>query len=160
VYFSGSSEVSIDDKGRIVIPEKYRTDLGANFVVAKGNSGCLSIMTSEYWELKFASKFEDMEMLDEEAELLARWFCAEALVNCNPDSQGRISISSSLREYADLKPGHPVMILGMVKKLEIWDKAAYIEVRKKYTPGAIQRAATAMGMRRSSGVLELVGAED
>ena len=93
-------------------------------------------------------------MLNKHAIKLQRFFCAEAMTETNVDSQGRIPISSSLREFANLRNGSPVMILGLLKRLEIWDKEAWIAAREEISDDDLCDAADHVGL----GIGELIAA--
>ncbi|MGH9273068.1 MAG: division/cell wall cluster transcriptional repressor MraZ [Acidimicrobiales bacterium] len=124
--FIGTHEHGLDDKGRMVLPAKIRAQLGESGVIAKLD-GCLGLWTHEGF-LEVANVFEDaVEDADneddkEEALDAMRHFVGDA-VEITPDQQGRIVINATLREYAGL--GSEVVITGLIRRAEIWDKDAW-----------------------------------
>jgi MraZ protein len=141
VQFSGSYEHSLDDKGRIILPQTFRNGLRENFVITKGFDNCLFVFTKDYWEKQFESELARMPILDDDAINLQRFFCAEALVDQNTDAQGRIAISSSLREFANIRSKFPIIVLGSVNRVEIWDKEAWKVIRDSLTREVLTRSA-------------------
>lgn len=120
---TGSCEHSIDAKGRVIIPAKFRQELGESFYVSKGINGCLFAQSQEQWT-SFVSKFADKPMA--ESAVLMRFFCSGAeAVTVN--GQGRILIPEHLRKYAHLEK--EVTIVGIGLRAEIWDT----ETWKKYS---------------------------
>jgi MraZ protein len=124
--FIGTAEHGLADKGRMVLPAKIRAQLGESGVIAKLD-GCLGLWTHEGF-LEVATVFEDAvedaETDDAKADALdtMRRFVGDA-VEITPDQQGRIVINSTLREYAGL--GSEVVITGLIRRAEIWDRDAW-----------------------------------
>ena len=110
--FMGEYSHTIDAKGRIIVPVKFRESLGDNFVVTKGLDNCLFVYTKEDWQ-KFEEKFKNM--------LSKRRRRAEMEV----DKQGRILIPSVLREFASLEKD--VVFVGVGSRIEIWNRAGWDE---------------------------------
>ena len=106
---------TVDTKGRLFIPAKFREELGFNFVLTKGLENSLAIYPAEEWE-KFSEKI--CSIPTKESLVLRRFFMAPAQ-ECSPDVQGRILIPQSLREYAQLDKN--VKIIGMGNQIQIWD---------------------------------------
>ena len=107
---------SIDAKGRLIMPVRFRDDLGDNFVVSKGLDNCLYAYSIPEWE-----RFERLISSQKSAEsrMLQRFFFSGA-TECETDSQGRIVIPQPFREFAGLKKD--VVVLGVHNRAEIWDK--------------------------------------
>ena len=108
---------TIDEKGRVIVPAKYREQLGEKFTITIGLDGCLYIYTNEEIE----SKAETLMQLPEgpETRLFQREFLRNA-VECEVDKQGRILIPNKLREHAALKKD--VVFVGVINKIELWSK--------------------------------------
>ncbi|MFV9504912.1 MAG: division/cell wall cluster transcriptional repressor MraZ [Oscillochloridaceae bacterium umkhey_bin13] len=114
--FLGEFEHTIDEKGRVAIPARYREALGERFVITKGFEACIQAFPMPRWE-ETAAKINAMPLGSPEARNLRRLlFSAAAEVEF--DRQGRILIPPSLREYAGLT--EEVLITGMNTYFELW----------------------------------------
>ena len=101
IMFMGEYSHTIDAKGRIIVPAKFRESLGDNFVVTKGLDNCLFVYTSEDWR-KFEEKLRTLPLTNKDARKFTRFFLAGA-AEMEIDKQGRILIPSVLREFAALE---------------------------------------------------------
>ena len=119
--FMGEYSHTIDTKGRLIIPSKFREELGDEFVLTKGLDGCLSIYPMEQWKI-FEKKLEALPLTNKKARDFKRFFLGSATEG-ELDKQGRVLISSSLRAYADLEK--EVVLAGVLDKVEIWSKEAW-----------------------------------
>ncbi|HHT38540.1 MAG TPA: division/cell wall cluster transcriptional repressor MraZ [Mollicutes bacterium] len=117
----GEYHHTIDDKGRLIIPSKFRYDLGDKFVVTKGLDGCLFVYPKKEWE-NIITKLKVLPFTKKDARIFMRFFLSGA-TECEFDKQGRISITSPLAEYADLTKD--CVIIGVNDRLEIWSKARF-----------------------------------
>jgi MraZ protein len=122
--FMGQFSHSLDEKGRLIIPSKFRDELGRQFVVAKGYDSCLYAYSNEEW-MKFASEITELPETIEDNRIKRRYFLSTA-TDVEMDKQGRVLIPPYLRDAA--KIDKDVMIAGIGKKLEIWDSALWAEV--------------------------------
>lgn len=118
--FKGRSIHNLDEKGRLIVPAKYRPFLGERFVITQGLDKCLWIYPADEW-LNFEQKLVSLPIGDPRARAFTRRMFSNA-EDCIIDRSGRISIPQSLREYADLKENCPVIISGMGKRIEIWSE--------------------------------------
>ncbi len=119
--FIGTSNHNIDSKGRVIIPAKFREELGEVFYATKGKDHTVMILSKEGWEKlgeSLASKPSAMVVK------LKRFFFSSA-VELNPDKQGRVLLSQDLRDYAGLDKD--VVINGAGSQVEIWDAARWNE---------------------------------
>lgn len=123
IMFMGEYSHTIDAKGRIIVPAKFRESLGDNFVVTKGLDNCLFVYTSEDWR-KFEEKLRTLPLTNKGARKFTRFFLAGA-AEMEIDKQGRILIPSVLREFAALEKD--VVLVGVGSRIEIWDKARWNE---------------------------------
>jgi len=114
----GEYHHTIDDKGRLIIPSKFRYDLGDKFVITKGLDGCLFVYPKNEWE-NIISKLKILPFTKKDARIFMRFFLSGA-TECEFDKQGRISITSPLAEYAELTK--ECVIIGVNDRLEIWSK--------------------------------------
>jgi len=117
----GEYEHSVDAKGRLIMPAKFRADLGETFVVTKGLDGCLFAFSKEEW-WAFEAKLKALPLSDQNARNFVRFFLSGA-TECELDKQGRFLISAKLRQASHLEK--EVIIIGVGTKLEIWDKDAW-----------------------------------
>mgnify|MGYP004499938581 FL=1 len=119
--FMGEYSHTIDAKGRIIVPARFRESLGDNFVITKGLDNCLFVYTSEDW-LKFEEKLRTLPLTNKDARKFTRFFLAGA-AEMEVDKQGRILIPSVLREFAALQKD--VVFVGVGSRIEIWDRARW-----------------------------------
>ncbi len=114
---------TVDAKGRLIIPSKFREVLGDEFVVTKGLDGCLFVYGNEDWNI-FAQKLTSLPLVDDEARDFARFFLAGAM-SVEVDKQGRILLPANLREFARLDKD--VVLAGVGSRVEIWNKDVWDE---------------------------------
>ena len=112
----GEYHHSIDEKGRLIIPSKFREEIGTSFVVTRGLDGCLFVYSLVEWE-RIVAKLKKLPFTKKDARTFTRFFQASATV-CQFDKQGRINLVNSLIEYAELKK--ECAIIGVNDRLEIW----------------------------------------
>ena len=120
---TGEFNHSIDAKGRLIIPSKFREDLGENFMIKKGMDGCLFIYPENEWKT-FEEKLRTLPLTNKKARDFKRFFLGSA-VDGDLDKQGRVLISSALRAYAGLEK--EVVLAGVLDRIEIWNKTAWDE---------------------------------
>ena len=114
--FMGKYNHTIDPKGRLSIPSKYREVLGDEFVVSKGMDGCLFVYANDDWKV-FEGKLASLPLMSEEARQFARFFLSGAQP-VTVDKQGRILMPQDLRDFAGLEKD--VVLAGMGGRIEIW----------------------------------------
>lgn len=112
----GEYHHNIDEKGRLIIPSKFREEIGNSFVVTRGLDGCLFVYSLVEWE-KIVAKLKKLPFTKKDARTFMRFFLSAATV-CEFDRQGRINLLNSLVEYANLKK--ECVIIGVNDRLEIW----------------------------------------
>lgn len=116
--FIGEYHHTIDEKGRIIIPSKFRDELGSNFVVTRGIESCLFVYPNKNWE-QICEKLNSLPFTRKDARVFNRFFMSGA-TNVELDKQGRINISSPLITHANLKKD--CVVIGTGDRLEIWSK--------------------------------------
>ena len=117
--FMGEYNHTIDAKGRLIIPAKFREDLGGEFVVTKGMDGCLYLYPFDAWK-EFEEKLRAMPVtVNKDSRKFARFFMAGA-TTVELDKQGRILIPPVLREFAGLTKN--IVVTGVLDRVEIWDR--------------------------------------
>ncbi len=116
IMLMGEFHHTIDEKGRIIIPSKFREELGNNFIITRGLEECLFIYSMENWN-KITSKLNSLPFTKRDARSFTRFFLSGATA-AEFDKQGRINITSPLVSYAELKK--ECVIIGVGDRLEIW----------------------------------------
>ncbi len=129
----GGYDHSIDKKGRIAIPFKLRVELGESFMVCRGIFGkrCVCVYSMKQWE-ELVNKIGSLPMAKSS---VVKRFLYDGAFNVEFDSQGRILLPLSLREYADLQS--EAHIIGVDSNIEIWNKDLWAKENMEYTPEAI-----------------------
>lgn len=117
----GEYHHTIDDKGRLIIPSKFRSEIGEEFVVTRGLDKCLFIYSKQEWE-SIVNKLSSLPFTKKDARDFARFFLSGATVT-GFDKQGRINITSPLVAYANLSKD--CVIIGVNERLEIWDEGIF-----------------------------------
>ena len=115
--FMGEYHHNIDEKGRIVLPGKFREDRN-KIIVTRGLEKCLYLYTEEEWE-RVVAKLNKLPFTKKDARTFMRSFFAGASV-CEFDKMGRINITSPLVSYASLTK--ECVVIGVNDRIEIWDK--------------------------------------
>ncbi|RKD34292.1 division/cell wall cluster transcriptional repressor MraZ [Thermohalobacter berrensis] len=114
--FIGEYQHSIDKKGRLIIPAKFREALGNSFILTKGLDNCLFVYPLDEWR-KFEEKLNSLPLTRKDARAFVRFFFAGA-TECQLDKQGRILIPSNLRKHCKLEKD--AVIIGVSNRVEIW----------------------------------------
>lgn len=125
--FRGRYEHTIDGKGRLSIPSKFRDILAEKYsdtLIVTNFDNCLVAYPREEWEV-LERKASALPQLKKEVKAFQRYFISAA-TECPVDAQGRILLAPTLREYAKLD--RDVVIVGMLKKIEIWSKDRWSDV--------------------------------
>jgi MraZ protein len=115
--FMGEFNHTVDDKGRVIIPAKFRDSLGEVFVVSRGLDGCLFVHDNEAWA-RFTEGLTKLPLGSKKARDYKRHFNAGS-EDVSVDKQGRVLISETLRRYAGLDK--EVTVIGVSDHVEIWD---------------------------------------
>ena len=116
--FMGEYSHTIDSKGRLIVPSKFRESLGDEFVVTKGLDGCLFVYSQEEWT-NIEEKFKQVSLTTKDARKFSRFFFAGA-ATVEVDKQGRILLPSVLREFAGLEKD--IVSVGVLSRIEIWSR--------------------------------------
>lgn len=115
--FTGSYEHTVDSKGRIIVPSRFREELGETFVITLGLDGCLFMYPMKKWE-EFVSQLQTLPA-NAEGRKFQRYFLAAASES-EIDKQGRTLLPASLREKVGIAKN--IMLIGMMGRIEIWNK--------------------------------------
>lgn len=123
----GEYQHSLDEKSRLIIPARFRDDLGERFVLTRGLEHSLFLYPLPEWKA-IEEKMKTLPTTQADARAFVRLFFSGA-VECEPDKQGRISIPPHLREHAGIK--RDSYILGVSTRIEIWAREVWEEYAKK-----------------------------
>jgi MraZ protein len=129
--FLGAFTHTIDEKGRLTVPAKFRADLAAGLVVTRAIDRCLAIYPLEEWE-HLAGQVSALPVTDRRARAFRRLVFADA-ADAIPDKQGRVLIPPRLREYAGLDG--EVVVTGLNTYIEVWNPDAWDEERGRVEAG-------------------------
>lgn len=139
--FMGRYNHTIDPKGRLSIPSKYREILGDEFVVSKGMDGCLFVYANEDWKV-FEEKLAS-SLINPEARQFARFFLSGAQY-VTVDKQGRILMPQDLREFAGLEKD--VVLAGTGGRIEIWSLEKWDEINSQADINTISQGMMNLGL--------------
>ncbi|QNM05573.1 division/cell wall cluster transcriptional repressor MraZ [Qiania dongpingensis] len=121
--FMGEYNHTMDAKGRLIVPARFREAGGDKFIVTKGLDGCLFVFTEEKWD-SVVSSMENLPVTQGKARKFARFLMGGA-GECEVDKQGRILIPNNLRAYAHLEKD--VVLVGVGSRVEIWNRDTWEE---------------------------------
>ncbi|MDO9373554.1 MAG: division/cell wall cluster transcriptional repressor MraZ [Ferruginibacter sp.] len=133
IGFLGEYEVTLDAKGRFLLPAGFRKQLaeGANqFVINRGIEACLSLYPMQSWEPIF-SEVSKLNDFDPKVRKFRRYFLNGA-TNVELDSAGRLLLPRALMDYAGLEKD--AVLVSAVNKIEIWDKTKYTQFFESFSP--------------------------
>lgn len=119
--FMGEYNHTVDAKGRLIVPSKFREQLGDEFVVTKGLDGCLFAYENTEWKA-LEEKLHALPLTNASARKFARFFLAGASA-CEVDKQGRILLPSILREFAGIDKD--AVLVGVGSRIEIWSRESW-----------------------------------
>lgn len=125
--FIGEFKHTIDDKGRVALPSKFRAALASGCVITRGLDHCLWIYPLDDWQV-LAEKISNLPITQKNARSFSRLMLAGA-INSNLDRVGRVNLPSYLRDYAVIKK--EVIIIGIYNRIEIWPVIAWENFKKE-----------------------------
>ncbi|MBI3948510.1 MAG: division/cell wall cluster transcriptional repressor MraZ [Armatimonadetes bacterium] len=120
--FIGGYFHTLDDKGRVVIPPRFRNLLGERFIITKGLHGCLWVLKEDRWAV-IQQRLQSESMRKE--QVILQRFLSGGAAECSPDSQGRVLIPPVLRDFARIE--RDVVSIGAVNRVEIWGRERWDE---------------------------------
>lgn len=133
---------TVDAKGRLIVPAKFREQLGDEFVVSKGMDGCLFVYANDDWNA-FEQKLTSLPLINKEARQFARFFLAGAAL-VEVDKQGRILLPANLRDFAKLEKD--VVLVGVGSRIEIWSKENWENISTDDNMDDITAAMESLGL--------------
>jgi len=119
--FIGQYEHSVDEKGRLAVPAKFRKSLSTGAIITKGLDGCLFVFPMDRWQ-KMAESIGELPYTKSSARTYARLILASA-ADVEFDKQGRVIVPNYLRKYAQLTT--QVIVAGLYDRIEIWSNASW-----------------------------------
>lgn len=125
--FLGEYQHSLDAKGRVILPARFRDQLAEGAVMAKALDGCLAVYPAEEFSRVAAQAMEAAKRGGRERQAARTFFSGAA--EFTPDKQGRVAIPPHLREFAELE--RDVIIAGMFHRVEIWDARRFRELDRQ-----------------------------
>lgn len=125
--FMGEYQHNIDDKGRLIIPAKFRDGLGASFVATRGLDQCLFVYPQQEWSL-LEQKLKSLSLMKSDARLFNRFLFSGA-TECELDKQGRVNLPRNLIEHAKLDKD--CVIIGVSSRVEIWSKEVWTDYSRQ-----------------------------
>ena len=117
--FLGEFQHSLDAKGRVILPSRFRGQLESGVFISKGLDGCLWIMPPAAWN-ELTQRLNQTSIADPRARNLERFLFGGANED-RPDRQGRVSVPEPLRRHAGLELEQEVVVLGARERIEIWN---------------------------------------
>lgn len=132
--FLGMSDHSLDAKGRVILPNKFREELGDSFYLTRGFERCVQVLSAA----EFDRLREQIRLLPADKALSLQYLLISPAVMVTPNSQGRVSIPQKLREDACLSG--EVTVVGMDTRIEIWDKAAFDAFMERQKEASVKDA--------------------
>lgn len=121
--FMGEYNHTVDAKGRVIVPFKFREQLGEEFVVTKGLDGCLFVYENSEWKI-LEEKLHTLPLTNTNARKFSRFFLAGA-TTCEVDKQGRILLPAVLRTFAKIEKD--AVLVGVGSRIEIWNREIWNE---------------------------------
>jgi MraZ protein len=140
--FLGEYAHSVDSKGRLAVPAKFRMRLGEGAIVTRGLDGCLVIYPAAEWQ-EYAEKLDKLPSTQPDVRNYKRFIFSGA-TECEFDRQGRVLIPAFLREYAGLE--ETAIVVGQYSKVEIWGQSRWEAARPKVEDDGEQIAERLSGM--------------
>lgn len=121
---------TIDSKGRLILPAKFREELGEQFIATKGLDNCLFVYSKDEWVI-LENKLKQLPLAKPEARAFVRFFFSGAAeMEC--DKQGRILLPTNLREHAKLDKD--IVVIGVSNRIEIWSKVLWDAYNEQIAP--------------------------
>ncbi len=140
----GEYEHTLDDKNRLTLPARFREAFADGLVVTRGMDGCLYVFTRDDWERFVGERLEGLDPFSREARQMTRFLFSGAS-ETELDRQGRVMLPAALIEHAKL--GREAVVAGVYDHLEIWDRSAWDEQRKR-VEGSAEDVAARLAQQR------------
>ena len=147
--FVGKYQNSIDSKSRLIIPAKFREELGGRCVIAQSLDKGLTISTEAEWE-NFLQELKALPRSNAEARMIRRYFNQSA-AKCDVDKQGRVTIPQELKDYAGITKD--LVTIGNIDNIEVWskenfEKEAFAQAGENVTASEINASEIAAALEK------------
>ncbi len=123
----GEYNHTLDDKNRVTLPAKFKSELGKKIVITRGLDRSLFIYSEKEWKI-ITNKLAELPMTQSDSRGFSRFFLASA-TEVEPDKSGRVLVPERLKSFAHLD--RSVVITGVQSRVEIWDQKEWEEYRDK-----------------------------
>jgi MraZ protein len=123
--FLGQYQHSLDEKGRVILPAKFRGQLEGGAYMARGLDGCVCVYPTDEWE-RVSNNMRELSVRGPQERQAARSFFAGA-AEVTPDRQGRVPVPTHLRDFGGLSLDRDVVVAGVLSRIEIWDAARWAQ---------------------------------
>lgn len=140
--FWGEFEHGVDDKGRVIIPQDFRSTLGEEFVVTRAPDKAVFVFTKAVWS-QIEQKLQS-SVLQRQTQFLQRMLGGRAFVKLDP--QFRLAIPKHLRDWAEIKQSEAAAIIGQGPKIEIWSKGNWDAYNANFNSDNVYDAAETIGL--------------
>ena len=131
--FLGTHTPRLDEKGRVILPAKFRDELQGGLVITRGEEGCLYVWPKDGFA-GFTQEFRSTAFGDPGRRAYARLLFSSASDEI-PDKQGRITVPPPLREHANLQ--RDCVVIGAMERVEIWDAQAWHDFERNAPTEAV-----------------------
>ncbi len=125
--FMGEYRHAMDEKGRVIMPARFRETLGEKFVVTRGLDNCLFVYPLQEWKT-LEGKLKSLPLTRQDARAFVRYLLSGA-AECEFDKQGRISVPNNLRDHGLIQKD--VVIIGVAERIELWSKEKWEQYLSK-----------------------------
>ena len=142
--FLGEHEHTLDEKGRLTLPAKFRDSFPDGLVLTRGMDGCVFAYPVSGWQQLVDTRLAALDPLSRDDRMIQRHFFAGA-AEATADRQGRVMIPASLAKHAAL--GRDVVVAGVFDHLEIWDRSAW-QTQVKDLEGRAEDVAERLAAKR------------
>ena len=132
--FSGTTNQTIDTKGRIILPSKFREELGDTVYVTSGFENCVQILSPEQFDILR----EQIRQLPADKALSLQYILISPATQASVSSQGRVMIAQKLREDAGLNKD--IVVVGMDTRIEVWDKQSFEQFIERQKRESVKEA--------------------
>ena len=141
--FMGEYNHTVDAKGRLIVPSKFREQLGDEFVVTKGLDNCLFVYENSEWAA-LEEKLRTLPLTNAAGRKFSRFLLAGA-TTCEVDKQGRVLLPAVLREHAGIEK--EAVLAGVLNRVEIWSKERWLKTKDYSDVNQIAKHMSEIGLR-------------
>ena len=141
--FMGEYNHTVDAKGRLIVPSKFREQLGDEFVITKGLDNCLFVYDNSEWTA-LEEKLRALPITNTAGRKFSRFLLGSA-ATCEVDKQGRVLLPAVLREHAGIEK--EAVLAGVLNRVEIWSKERWLKTKDYSDVNQIAKHMSEIGLR-------------